>query len=122
MNMPDCGNCSGCSGCTGCGGALELAPGELRVLRELGEIPFLPIARRADAETPVCLEFPDLNPEESGLILLCLEKRGLISVDYDQPLGGFAYKDYGTFPVRGSIALTARGQQVVEVLDVMGLQ
>ena len=120
--MPDCGNCSGCSGCTGCGGALELAPEELRVLRELGEIPFLPIARRADAETPVCLEFPDLNPEESGLILLCLEKRGLISVDYDQPLGGFVYNGYEALPVRGSIALTARGQQVVEVLDVMGLQ
>ena len=116
-------SCNGkCSSCSGCARVLELTEGEVALLRALGQYAFLPIARRADAETPVCLEFPDLNPEESGLILLCLEKRGLISVDYDQPLSGFAYNGYEALPVRGSIALTARGQQVVEVLDVMGLQ
>ena len=29
---------------------------EIGVLRRFGEIPFWPLARRADTETPICLE------------------------------------------------------------------
>ena len=54
-----------------------------------------------------------------GLALLCLEKKGLISLDYDQPLGGC---DYGAYPLRGSFALTARGQRVLELLEIQGIQ
>ena len=38
------------------------------------ETPFLPVARRADSELPVYLEDPNI----SGLLLACLEKKGLI--------------------------------------------
>ena len=52
--MGNCnGNCSGCSGCGGCAGTLELTAPELGVLAELGQIPFLPVAREAGSETPV---------------------------------------------------------------------
>lgn len=110
-------NCNGnCSGCSGCAGALELTGPELGVLAELGEIPFLPVAREAGAEAPVR---PGEESEEMSLALQCLEKKGLISLDYDQPLRGC---DYGGYPVRGSFALTARGQRVLELLEVQGIQ
>lgn len=111
------GNCNGnCSGCSGCAGTLELTGPELGVLAELGEIPFLPVAREAGAEAPVR---PGKESEEMSLALQCLEKKGLISLDYDQPLRGC---DYGGYPVRGSFALTARGQRVLELLEVQGIQ
>ena len=108
-------NCNGnCSGCSGCAGTLELTEVELGVLEELAEIPFLPVARTMGEQTPVR---PGVESEEMGLALLCLEKKGLISLDYDQPLRGC---DYGVYPIRGSFALTERGQRVLELLEIQG--
>ena len=111
------GNCNGnCGGCSGCAGTLELTWEELGVLRELGQIPFLPVARNMGEDTPVR---PGEESERMSLVLLCLEKRGLISLDYDKPLKGC---DYGDLPIRGSFALTARGQQVLELMEIRGIQ
>ena len=123
--MGSCGNCSGgcagCSGCSGCGGSLELTEGEIGMLMQLSQIPFLPVARKMGEETPVYLEESDRAPEEYSLILQCLEKRGLISLDYDKPLKGFDSSAYASYPVRGSFALTERGQRVVELLEMQGI-
>lgn len=115
--MDGCGNCSGCNGC---GGSLELNSGELGMLRKLGQIPFLPVARRADSTEPVYLADTELSREAYSLILQCLEKKGLISLDYDMPLKGTDPAFYGDFPIRGSFALTARGQQALDLLDIQG--
>lgn len=122
--MSGCGNCSGsCGGCKGCcGGAMELTEGEIRMILTLGQIPFLPVARKMGDDIPVYLEETEYKPEEYSLILQCLEKRGLISVDYDMPLKGFAGKTYEAYPIRGSFALTAKGQQVLEMLEMQGIQ
>ena len=117
--MSHCGKCGGC--CGGCG-AMELTEGEIEMLRLLAQYPFLPVARRADSETPVYLEEQDRPPEEYSLILQCLEKRGLISIDYDQPLKNFPGDAYAAYPVRGSFALTARGQQAVDFLEYQGAE
>ena len=123
--MSGCGNCSGncggCSGCTGCGGAMELSRGEVEMLLTLGQIPFLPVARKMGDDTPVYLEDDCYNPEEYSLILQCLEKRGLISIDYAQPLKGFDDTAYAAYPIRGSFALTERGQRVLELLEWQGI-
>ena len=117
-----CGSCSGnCGSCGGCAKALLLTQGEMDMLRLLGQIPFLPIARRADDMVPVYLEDGTEKKEQYSLILQALEQKGLVSLDYDQPLCG-AYSDaYKPYPVRGSMALTARGQTVVELLEVQGI-
>lgn len=123
--MPDCANCTGCTncgGCTGCGGALELSRGEIEMLRTLGQIPFLPVARKAGEEIPAYLEEETYSPEEYSLILQCLEKRGLISIDYRAPLKNFDMSAYEAYPIHGSFALTARGQQVVELLEYQGIE
>ena len=123
--MSGCGNCSGncggCSGCTGCGGAMELSRGEVEMLLTLGQIPFLPVARKMGDDTPVYLEDDSHSPEEYSLILQCLEKRGLISIDYAQPLKGFDDTAYAAYPIRGSFALTERGQRVLELLEWQGI-
>lgn len=124
--MSNCNNCSGCSGgcsgCSGCGGAMELTEGEIKILLDLGQIPFLPVARKMGEDVPVYLEDSEYPPEEYSLILQCLEKRGLISIDYDKPLKGTYKNAYAAYPIRGSFALTLRGQQVVELLELQGIQ
>ena len=123
--MSGCGNCSGncggCSGCTGFGGAMELSWGEIEMLLTMGQIPFLPVARKMGDDIPVYLEDDRYTLEEYSLILQCLEKRGLISIDYTQPLKGFDDKAYAAYPIRGSFALTQRGQRVLELLEWQGI-
>lgn len=117
-----CGACCGGScggGCGGCGsGALYLTEGEVALLRRFAQMPFLPVARRWDAETPVCLEATETTAQS----ITGLQQKGLIRVDYDLPLSGFDYADYGDYPAHGSMALTARGQQAVDVLEIYGIE
>ena len=112
------GSCGGnCGGCSGCARELVLSEAEIEVLRRLGEVAFLPVARQTGDVTPVCPETD--GPENMSLILEVLEKKGLISLDYDRPLVGF--DGYGDYPVRGSMALTQRGQQVLELIEYQGV-
>ena len=111
------GNCGSCSGCSGCGGSLELTEQEMAFLRLLGQVAFLPVAREMGEEKPVYLEDGPERREENALVLQLLERKGLISLDYDQPLKGARCGDY---PIQGSIALTGRGQRVLELLEIQG--
>ena len=113
-----CSACGACGSCGGCARALLLTEPELRVLEQLGMFAFLPVARREDSIEPQCLE--EGLPETSGLALIHLEHKGLVRLDYDRPLGNFDYSAYGAFPVHGSAALTQKGQQVVDTLQVQG--
>lgn len=115
--MSGCGNC--CGSCGSCG-EMVLAPGELMVLGKLAQIPFLPVARRADCPDPIYLEDSDCSKEEYTNILLCLEKRGLITLDFDKPLKGFDCSAYAGYPIVGSFALTQRGQELVLILERSG--
>ena len=122
--MGDCkGGCGGCCGnCGGCGSTLVLAEEEIAMLRLLGQIPFLPVARSAASTDPVYLEEGELSPEKSSLALQCLAKRGLISIDFDQPLKGAYGPQYDAYPIKGSIALTILGQQALDLLEVQGVE
>ena len=112
-----CGNCAKCGGCAGAG-ILELTEGEIGVLGRFAQIPFWPVARRADEETPVCLEEDAMKPE----LLSALALKGLIRLDFDMPLQNFDYAMYAAYPHKGSMALTFAGQNVVELLDVAGAE
>ena len=120
--MSGCGGCCGsCGSCGNSGGCMELTSGEIEMLRLLAQIPFLPVVRKMGDDTPVYLEDSEKTPEEYSLILQCLEKRGLISIDYDKPLRSFHDSAYAAYPIRGSFALTQRGQQVLDVLERQGI-
>jgi len=108
--------CSGnCASCSGCARELVLTEAEIAFLEELAQIPFLPVARFMGEDKPA---FPERDTPEMTLLLQCLEKKGLISLDYDLPIRGC---DYGVYPIRGSLALTQRGQSVLELLQIQGL-
>lgn len=110
------GNCASCGGCGGCGRSLELTSQELERLRSFGALPFQPVGRRIDDPAPICQE----GPEES-LVLQLLERKGLISLDYDLPLARCDWEEYGRLPVRGSAALTARGQEALDWIEYQGV-
>lgn len=117
--MGNCHSCSGnCGKCGGCANTLTLTQSEIDMLLTFSQIPFLPVARKADDMTPVYLEAEETD---LSLVLACLEKKGLIDIDYRSPLARFDYSAYLSYPVHGSMALTARGQIVVEMLDLQGI-
>lgn len=119
--MSGCGSCCGNCGSCGSNSCMELTMGEIEMLQKLSQIPFLPVARRLGEDVPVYLEETEKPVEEYSLILQCLEKRGLISIDYDQPLKSFDDTAYQAYSIRGSFALTLRGQQAVELLELQGV-
>ena len=123
--MADCKNCSGgcnggCGGCSGCSQSLELSRGEIDLLKALGQFSFLPVARKAEDMTPIYKEEQAYTPEEYSLFIGLLEKKQLIYLDYT-PLQGADMTAYAGFPVHGSMGLTARGQTVLEVLELQGI-
>ena len=111
----------GCASCGGCAKELTLTAQEIHLLYTLGQFSFLPVARKADNMTPVYLEDTAYSPAEYSLILQVLEKKDLICIDYDKPLIGANMSAYADFPVHGSFALTARGQQVLDMLQIQGI-
>jgi hypothetical protein len=113
--------CNGnCSACSGCARELVLTEKEMDFLHVLGQYAFLPVARTLGDLTPVYLEEGDR--EEMSLLLQCLEKKGLISLDYDKPLRRFDEAAYADYPIRGSMALTERGQKVLELMELQGFE
>ena len=120
-----CGE-NGCSGgcCGGCRGGREIwvTPGEMALLERFAQLAFLPVARRWDSEEPMYLEDGAENADANSELLKALCLKGLISIDYDMPLSGFDYAVYEGYPCRGSMALTAEGQRVIEQLEIQGVE
>ena len=116
------GGCKGCSGdCGSCGKTLELSQGEIDLLQALGQYSFLPVARKADDMAPIYREESAYTEAEYSLYIRLLEKKQLIYLDYT-PLKGAKMGLYPEFPVHGSMGLTQRGQQVLEMLETQGIE
>ena len=121
MDCENCGSRGNCGNC-GNGGALLLTPAELALLRRFGELPFLPAASAYDMKTPVYLEDQAWSGEEYSAAILGLAGKGLIRLDYDIPLERFDYGAYRAYPLHGSMALTGRGQDVLEQIEIQGVE
>lgn len=119
MSCNECGNCGSCGGCSGV--ALYLTPEEIELLRLFAQTPFLPAAAKTGPDGPVFLE-TGLPPRDARSALRGLAKKGLIRIDYDIPLSNFDYQAYEGYPLRGSMALTARGQTVAELMEIQGIE
>ena len=120
--MGDCKSCTGgcCEGCSGCNGDILLSEGEISLLQALGQYSFLPVARKADDMTPVYREETAYTEAEYSAFIQLLEKKQLIYLDYT-PLSGANMEQYQGLPIHGSMALTRRGQQVLELLEIQGI-
>ena len=51
-----------------------------------------------------------------------MERKGLIDLDYNLPLQNFDYGPYAAWSRQGSMALTVRGQEVLDVLEIQGVE
>ena len=71
--------------------------------------------------TPVFLEDACYSREQYSLILQCLEKKGIIRIDYDGTLPGADMTAYQGLKVHGSMALTQRGYAVLDILETQGI-
>lgn len=96
---------------------VPLSPMERDLLRQLAVTPFLPVA--SNGTFPVCRELEMPTPQV-GNLLQKLESRGLIRIDLDLPLAGCSYEDYGEYPLHGSLALTALGQETLDDMEILG--
>jgi len=122
--MADCNGCSGCNGCGSCNGCakeLTLTIGEIDLLRALGQFSFLPVARKSDDMTPIYREDTAHSQEEYSVIIQLLEQKQLIYLDYT-PLKGAKMGLYADSPVHGSMGLTEKGQQVLDLLELQGIE
>ncbi|MCD7946381.1 MAG: hypothetical protein LUF81_07235 [Clostridiales bacterium] len=120
MNGCPPGGCESCSGCAG-GTQLVLTPGEIALLLRLGEFSFLPVCHRQENRLPVYREEQTYTEAEYAAMINALWQKRLISLDYDLPLTNFSYDAYADCPVRGSMALTLRGQAALDLLEVQGM-
>lgn len=137
----NCGSCG--NGCGGCGSS-ELNQEERTILLELAQTPFLPLVQFVRRESyfapleplepsPVYLRTGEEDTAEIELISLALWRlasRGYLTLDYEIPLSGCDYVLYQTsalcrrlaqlhpgytiLPKRGSMALTAAGQDAAD--------
>lgn len=127
MNQPTCGGagcgscCGSCGSCHGQNDSLYLTQEELSVLHRLEELPFLPVGFNTKGRHPICLDCAG-DREAVSDALTALNQKGLISLDPDIPIQGFDYAPYDPWPRWGSLALTARGQEVLELLGIQGLE
>jgi len=117
--MPACTSC-GAGGCGGCRShVLLLNETEIALLREFGALAFLPVCCTRTDETPVYLTDAGSRPAVSAA-LIAMQLKRLISIDFALPLQGFDYHDYAAYPIRGSMALTAEGQEALDSLEIQG--
>lgn len=115
-----CGHCGSCGGCGGQNDSLYLTSEELSVLDQLTALPFLPVGFNRKGRHPICLDCPGDREAVSDAITALSQKR-LISLSPELPIQGFDYASYEDWPCHGSLALTARGQEVLELLEIQGV-
>ena len=104
------------AGC-GCCGTVYLTEKESELLSLFAEYSFLPVGQRDEDAYPRILG----EDAEEGNALLMLKLKGLVDIDYDRPLSGFDYAPFTEYYRLGSAALTKKGQDVIETIEIVGV-
>lgn len=119
----DCGN-THCGSCCGgsCSQKFILTSEEANVLQWFAVLPFLPVASDWNLRTPYFFAEQETDAEKYSPILLSLQQKGLIEIDYTQPLCNYDYAAYSRYPMHGSMALTGDGQDILDQLDIQELE
>ena len=114
-------NCSNCSSCGGCRREITLTQPDLDILMLLAQSPFLPLSRSLNGESPIFLQEDMSDTISASCALTALQLQGIIRLDYDIPLNNFDYSRFPAYRVHGSFALTALGQETLEMLEKQGI-
>lgn len=123
-----------CAGCGGCGIQKPMTALEAHLLSTFTQLPFQPVCRLTAenlAIAPFFLQREEDGAEEIealGRALGSLAARGLISIDYEEPLQGCGYEEYHNSLLitalreatdqwkleTGSMALTGKGLALLD--------
>lgn len=113
MSGPCCTACG--RGCGGCGLPQQLGEAERRLLESFALRPFQPLLRREDGGR---LHLPEGGSGDDEALLLLL-RRGLLRADGELRLDNYPYRAPAGW-LCGSAALTARGQEALDDMEVLG--
>ncbi|MBQ6756183.1 MAG: hypothetical protein IJP43_04480 [Oscillospiraceae bacterium] len=97
---------------------IQLTEREMRLLDFFRTEPFMPVVRRISLDTPYLI----LAGEDYSDSLMWLQLKGLVDIELSAPVEGGDYSVYPESAVRGSASLTARGQEALDSLDILGAQ
>ena len=116
-----CSNTEQCKGCCG-SGELVLCKEEVCILLALAQLAFLPIIQKLVNGQAQYFPVPDDEqsmPKNFSQLIMSLEQKRLISIDPDIPLKNASYGPLASDEtvLCGSLALTARGQEVLKWLS-----
>ena len=121
--IASCGDCCGsCGSCGAAGQYLSLSEAELSLLQRFAQTPFLPVAQSGTGLSPVLLDAPAGDRPQAGLTLMSMQLKGLVRIDYELPLSNFDYARFPEYTTRGSAALTAYGQEVLDLIEFQGIE
>lgn len=115
MSCENCHACDRCAGCAGCQQNAALNPLEYALLDVFSVTPFLPVAIDRQSGQALLLD-PELEKAAASLALRLLQRRGYVQVSSDLPLQNASYHGYEDWK-HGSVALTARGQDMLDRLE-----
>ena len=118
MNCENFQGCNHCENCGGCWQSAALNPLEFEMLNVFSVTPFVPVAIDRQSGRMLLTDL-ELEPNAAGLALRMLQRRGLVRVDADLPLPNADYSGYEDW-TRGSAALTARGQELLDDMEHQG--
>ena len=93
---------------------IQLTEREMRLLDFFRTEP----VRRISLDTPYLI----LAGEDYSDSLMWLQLKGLVDIELSAPVEGGDYSAYPESAVRGSASLTARGQEALDSLDILGAQ
>lgn len=101
---------------------MVLSQQEINLLFRFSQVPFLPVAMDDSTSLPVYSDDDlDFSPF-FGKAILGLAQKGLISLDLDLPLTNYAYTGYEQYSRKGSMALTAKGQDALDLMEYQGIR
>ncbi len=98
------------------GDAVFLTRPALELLELFRTRPFLPLGRSGGK--PLFIDDDGARRVNS---VLALSLNGLITTDFASPLSGFDYSPYSECEELGSMALTLRGQEALDSIDIQGI-
>ena len=85
-------------------------------------LPFLPVASDWNLRTPYFFSDGETDAAKYSEILSALQQKGLIEIDFRQPLLNYDYQAYRDYPIHGSMAITIDGQDILDQLDIQEIE
>ena len=111
-----CCNACRCGVC--CPRRVAVSEREAVLLDRLAVLPFLPLVRHPETGAAVILD-AEMDTKADMVAMESLRRKGLVRMDEERPVFRADYSGYEGW-IRGSVSLTAAGQDLLDILEYGG--